>query len=93
MSVRIVRNKFECSNCGDKSKELEGVCGECYQSYKTGQLIKIRDSLDKDDWSCGCCSRSYGESWCEKHKNRDSSGPLGPYNAHTDFSRLLPDDE
>lgn len=59
MSVRISDSKH-CANCAtDRTINLAGV--------------KIKDTMDKDDWSCGCMLHDYGGSHhefrCKMHLN------------------------
>lgn len=62
MSVRISDRKH-CANCAtDRTINLAGVCKECYDKYLKGAVVKIKDTMDKDDWSCGCMLHDYGGS-------------------------------
>lgn len=77
MSKVKVSDKKHCANCAiDRSINLVGVCSECYTKYLTGQVVKIKDTMDKDDWSCGCGLHDYGgahsEFYCQVH-NKDES--------------------
>lgn len=64
-SLRLT-DKLRCANCAiDRRNDMIGVCGECYTLYLSGQDVKIKDTMDKDNWSCGCFTHDYGDSYQE----------------------------
>lgn len=82
--MQIVEQQ-RCSNCGDSRRENVGVCRDCYQLYQQGRVIKIKDTADKDNWSCGCYAAHYGQGWCDYHKTH--RGPNGPYQPSNDLGQ------
>ena len=76
INIINITPKNECANCGDKSQNLSGACQQCFQMYLLGHIIKTKDTLDKDRWTCGCETRPEEVYLCSEHKN-DNSGPLG----------------
>lgn len=65
-----------CANCAkDRSNNLIGVCYNCLALQKQGAIVKIKDTMDKDKWSCGCGISDYGGSHiisnCPRHKHID----------------------
>ena len=73
--ISIVPNS-ECANCcGNRSKDMSGVCNDCFNQYMNGYIIKTKDTVDKDDWTCGCIARPEGVYYCSTHQN-NKDGPL-----------------
>lgn len=68
----------ECSNCGDKSQNLAGVCSVCRTLIEQGEIIKVKDTMDKDEWSCGCGIFYDSIYYCDIH-NKNQDGPSRNY--------------
>jgi len=69
-----------CANCAsDRAQDMYGVCAQCYAKHLAGQIVKYKDTMDKDDWTCGCGIRPEGPYWCVMHRASAEVGPLGEY--------------
>jgi hypothetical protein len=82
----------QCANCTlDRSTDSYGVCNNCYAKYLSGEVVKYKNTMDKDDWSCGCGARP--EYWyvCQMHRTSPLPGPLGEYckKDNTDLDRRM----
>jgi hypothetical protein len=65
-------DKAHCANCAvDRRGSLVGICTDCNTLRLEGYTVKIKDTIDKDRWSCGCSDSNYGTSHstgrCLKH--------------------------
>lgn len=65
-------DKAHCANCAvDRRGSLVGICTDCEALRLAGYTVKIKDTMDKDRWSCGCSDSDYGGSnssgRCLKH--------------------------
>lgn len=69
----IMTDKLHCANCAiDRSIDLLGVCDDCNNLYLSGEDVKIKETMDKDIWSCGCRVSDYSFMFdrynCPKHE-------------------------
>ena len=65
----------ECANCSSSNLNLSGTCSRCFDKYLSGEIIKTKDTFDKDRWICGCYARPEGSYYCLDHEE-NKSGPL-----------------
>ena len=84
--LTIVSQK-ECAECGDPKNNREGVCEKCNKLYLNGKIVKIKDTMDKDNYSCGCYGRSEGVYFCDDHGSPGRKGPFGTYDKELDLNR------
>lgn len=68
----IIVNQTKCANCAeDKRENLSGICNNCFHKIRSGVIVKIRDNLDKDVYSCGCVYRGEGPYYCSMHNENN----------------------
>jgi hypothetical protein len=66
-------NKTLCANCAViRNIDLLGLCWECNKLHREGNIVKVKDTLDKDRWSCGCECRPEGFYPCNQHTVYDN---------------------
>lgn len=75
-------DKAHCANCAvDRRGSLVGICTDCDALRLAGYTVKIKDTMDKDRWSCGCSDSDYGgfnsSGRCLKHKRPNGQPGLG----------------
>lgn len=62
----------KCANCAkDKRGNLSGVCNNCLNLIKLDEIVKIKDTTDKDVYSCGCFYREEGPYYCNIHNEKN----------------------
>lgn len=67
MTTRTAENA-RCANCAiDRSKDLDGLCSRCESLKQQGYVVKIKETMDKDLYSCGCYGRPEGVYLCSQH--------------------------